>query len=33
MTTCPGVVLMGFVLGIGFIGDWLRERLDPRLRL
>ena len=33
VTTCPGVVLMGFVLGIGFIGDWLRERLDPRLRL
>ena len=33
VTTCPGVVLMGFVLGIGFVGDWLRERLDPRMRV
>jgi len=33
VTTCPGVVLMGFVLGIGFVGDWLRERFDPRMRV
>jgi peptide/nickel transport system permease protein len=33
VTTCPGLMLMAFVLGIGFIGDWLRERLDPRMRL
>ena len=29
VTTCPGVVLMGFVLGIGFVGDWLRSASIP----
>ncbi len=33
ITTFPGVVLMALVLGIGFIGDWLRERLDPNVQV
>ena len=33
ITTLPGLVLMILVLGIGFIGDWLRERLDPNIQV
>jgi peptide/nickel transport system permease protein len=28
----PGAVLMLIVLSVNLVGDWLRERLDPRLR-
>jgi peptide/nickel transport system permease protein len=33
LTTLPGLVLTLCVLGVGFIGDWLRDLLDPRLKL
>jgi peptide/nickel transport system permease protein len=33
ISTFPGVALMLAVMGIGFLGDWLRERFDPRLRI
>jgi peptide/nickel transport system permease protein len=32
ITTFPGIVLTVAVLGIGFVGDWLRDALDPQLR-
>jgi peptide/nickel transport system permease protein len=32
ITTFPGLVLTLAVLGIGFVGDWLRDALDPQLR-
>ena len=32
ISTFPGVFLMITVIGVGFIGDWLRETLDPQLR-
>ena len=28
----PGVAILFTVLGFNFLGDWLRDRLDPRLR-
>ena len=31
--TFPGVVLMFTILGIGFLGDWVREILDPTIRV
>lgn len=30
--TFPGVAIVITVLGLGLLGDWLGERLDPRLR-
>jgi ABC-type dipeptide/oligopeptide/nickel transport system permease subunit len=30
LTTFPGAVILLTVLGINFIGDWLRDLLDPR---
>lgn len=30
LTTFPGVAIMATVLGINFLGDWLRDILDPR---
>lgn len=33
ITTFPGVVLTLAVLGIGFVGDWLRDALDPQLKV
>ena len=32
ISTFPGVLLMIRVVGVGFVGDWLRETLDPQLR-
>jgi hypothetical protein len=29
----PGLCIMVTVLGINLLGDWLRDVLDPRLRL
>jgi peptide/nickel transport system permease protein len=33
ITTFPGLAIMATVLAINLIGDWLRDALDPRLRL
>ena len=33
MTTFPGVAITVTVLGVVFLGDWLRDVLDPRLRV
>jgi peptide/nickel transport system permease protein len=33
LSTLPGLVLMVTVVGIGLIGDWLRDTLDPTLRV
>jgi peptide/nickel transport system permease protein len=33
LSTFPGLALMLTVLGINVVGDWLRDYLDPRLRL
>jgi peptide/nickel transport system permease protein len=32
MTTFPGIAITITVLGVGFLGDWLRDVLDPDLR-
>jgi peptide/nickel transport system permease protein len=32
MATAPGLAITLTVLGIIFLGDWLRDVLDPRLR-
>jgi peptide/nickel transport system permease protein len=32
VSTLPGVAIMLVVLALNLLGDWLRERLDPRLR-
>ncbi len=32
VATLPGVALMLVVLSFNLIGDWLRDRLDPRMR-
>jgi ABC-type dipeptide/oligopeptide/nickel transport system permease subunit len=29
----PGLAIMLTVLSFNFLGDWLREAIDPRLRL
>lgn len=28
----PGMAILLTVLALNFLGDWLRDRLDPRLR-
>lgn len=33
ITTFPGLAIMATVLAINVIGDWLRDVLDPRLRI
>jgi peptide/nickel transport system permease protein len=33
MTTFPGLALVLTALGVNLVGDWLRDTLDPRLRL
>jgi peptide/nickel transport system permease protein len=30
LTTFPGLAIMLTVISFNFIGDWLRDRLDPR---
>jgi len=32
MATFPGIAITMMVLGVVFLGDWLRDMLDPRLR-
>jgi peptide/nickel transport system permease protein len=32
LTTFPGLAILVTVLSINLLGDWLRDRLDPRLR-
>jgi peptide/nickel transport system permease protein len=32
LSTFPGAAIMLTVLGINFVGDWLRDLLDPRLQ-
>jgi peptide/nickel transport system permease protein len=32
MSTFPGIAITVTVLGVVFVGDWLRDLLDPRLR-
>ena len=31
--TFPGLAIVLIVSGVGLVGDWLRDRADPRLRL
>lgn len=33
IATLPGFAILMTVLGINFVGDWLRDRLDPTLRV
>jgi peptide/nickel transport system permease protein len=33
LTTLPGLAIMLTVVGCNFVGDWLRDRLDPRTEL
>lgn len=33
ITTFPGLAIMATVLAINLVGDWLRDALDPRLRV
>ncbi len=33
IATFPGLAIMGTVLAINFVGDWLRDVLDPRSRV
>ena len=32
LTLVPGFAIFLVVLSMNFFGDWLRDRLDPRLR-
>ncbi len=32
LVVIPGVVILTVVMSLNFVGDWLRDRLDPRLR-
>ena len=32
ISTMPGLAIMLVVLSMNLFGDWLRDRLDPRLR-
>lgn len=32
LTTAPGVAIMLTAIGYNFVGDWIRDRLDPRLQ-
>lgn len=32
ITVAPGIAIMLTVLALNFLGDWLRDKLDPRLR-
>ncbi len=33
LTTFPGLAIVLTVMGFNFVGDWLRDRLDPRTQL
>ena len=32
LATLPGVAIMATAIGYNFVGDWIRDRLDPRLQ-
>ena len=32
ITVVPGVAILITVMSLNFLGDWLRDKLDPRLR-
>jgi len=32
MSLFPGLAIFAVVFAMNFLGDWLRDRLDPRLR-
>ena len=32
IAVCPGVAIFLMVMSLNFLGDWLRDRIDPRLR-
>jgi peptide/nickel transport system permease protein len=32
VATFPGIAIFLTVMAFNFLGDWLRDRLDPRLR-
>ncbi len=32
VTTLPGLAIFLTVMGVNFLGDWLRDVLDPTLR-
>jgi len=32
MATFPGLAIMLTVMSLNLFGDWLRDKLDPRLR-
>ena len=32
LTTFPGLAIMLTAMGFNFVGDWARDRLDPRAR-
>ena len=32
ISTVPGLAIMAVVLSMNIFGDWLRDKLDPRLR-
>jgi len=32
ITVFPGLAVFSLVYAFNFLGDWLRDRLDPRLR-
>jgi len=32
IAVCPGIAIFLLVVSLNFLGDWLRDRLDPRLR-
>lgn len=32
LSTFPGLAIMVVVLGVNFLGDWVRERLDPKFQ-
>ena len=33
VATFPGVAIMLTVLGVNLLGDWLRDELDPQMRV
>ncbi len=33
ISTFPGLAIMALVLGVNLVGDWLRDYLDPRIRV
>jgi len=32
IAVCPGIAIFLMVMSLNFLGDWLRDRIDPRLR-